>query len=176
MMNCAEFEVLLADSLDGALEAPGRETERDAFAQHLASCPACAAMENDVRAALAFMDVAADPELPQPLIGKILHATNSGWELQLRGKGIRGWLNRKFAPVLKPRFVMGAMLTDFVRKPLPGDRKHRRLQALPDEFSPDLKTGKVSPRRSVTNQILGRSCFPERCIFLVHRESRHACT
>ena len=111
MLNCAEFEVLLADSLDGALEAPGREAERDAFAQHLAACPACAAMENDVRSAVAFMDVAAEPELPQPLIGQILHATNSGWELQLRGKGIRGWLNRKFAPVLKPRFVMGAMLT-----------------------------------------------------------------
>jgi hypothetical protein len=111
MINCAEFEVLLADSLDGALVAPGREAERDSFAQHLASCPACAAMESDVRNALAFMDVAAAPELPQPLIGKILHATNSGWELQLRGKGIRGWLNRTFAPVLKPRFVMGAMLT-----------------------------------------------------------------
>lgn len=111
MLNCAEFEVLLADSLDGALEAPGREAERNAFAQHLASCPACAVMANEVNSALAFMDVAAEPELPQPLIGKILHATNSGWELQLRGKGIRGWLNRKFAPVLKPRFVMGAMLT-----------------------------------------------------------------
>jgi hypothetical protein len=57
------------------------------------------------------MEVAAEPELPQPLIGKILHATNSGWELQLRGKGIRGWLNRAFAPVLRPRIVMGAMLT-----------------------------------------------------------------
>jgi hypothetical protein len=111
MMNCAEFEVLLADSLDGALDAPGREAERDAFARHLTSCTACSALENEVRSAVAFMNVAAEPELPQPLIGKILHATNSGWELQLRGKGIRGWLNRKFAPVLRPRFVMGAMLT-----------------------------------------------------------------
>src|SRR6185312_9671117 len=75
------------------------------------SCPACAALENEVRSAVAFLGVAAEPELPQPLIGKILHATNSGWELQLRSKGIRGWLNRAFAPVLKPRFVMGAMLT-----------------------------------------------------------------
>jgi hypothetical protein len=111
MLNCAEFEVLLADSLDGALEAPGREAEWNAFAQHLSSCPACAAMEREVSGALAFMDRAAEPEFPQPLIGRILHATNSGWELQLRGKGIRGWLNRKFAPVLRPRFVMGALLT-----------------------------------------------------------------
>ncbi len=111
MMNCAEFEVLLADSLDGALAAPGREAERNAFAQHLAICTECAAMERDVRSAMSFMELAAEPEVPQPLVGKILHATNSGWELKLRSRGIRGWINRAFAPVLKPRFVMGAMLT-----------------------------------------------------------------
>jgi hypothetical protein len=111
MMNCAEFEVLLADSLDGALAAPGREAERTAFAQHLESCGACAAMAADVRSALAFMDMAADAEPPQELIGNILRATNSGWELKLRGTGVRGWINRTFAPVLRPRFVMGAMLT-----------------------------------------------------------------
>jgi hypothetical protein len=111
MTNCAEFEVLLADSMDGALAAAGREAERDAFAQHLESCEGCAAMANEVRSAMAFMELAAEPEFPQPLVGKILHATNSGWELKLRGKGIRGWINRAFGPVLRPRFVMGAMLT-----------------------------------------------------------------
>ena len=111
MMNCAEFEVLLADSMDGALAAPGREAERTSFAQHLESCEACAAMAKEVQSALAFMELAAEPELPQPLVGKILHATNSGWELKLRARGIRGWINRALAPVLRPRFVMGAMLT-----------------------------------------------------------------
>ncbi len=111
MLNCAEFEVLLADSLDGALAAPGRETERDLFAQHLASCEDCAAMAKEVQSALSFMELAAEPEFPQPLVGKILHATNSGWELKLRSPGIRGWINRAFGPVLRPRFVMGAMLT-----------------------------------------------------------------
>ncbi len=111
MMNCAEFEVLLADSMDGALAAPDREAERNAFAQHLESCEACAEMSREVRSAMAFMELAAEPEPPQPLVGKILHATNSGWELKLRSGGIRGWINRKFAPVLQPRFVMGAMLT-----------------------------------------------------------------
>ena len=110
-MNCAEFEVLLADSMDGALDAPGREAEREAFAQHLASCADCAEMAREVQSALSFMEMAAEPEVPQPLVGKILHATNSGWELKLRSKGIRGWINRAFGPVLKPRFVMGAMLT-----------------------------------------------------------------
>jgi hypothetical protein len=111
MIDCAEFEVLLADSLDGELAAPGRERERDAFAQHLESCEACAEMAKEVRSAVSFMEMAAEAEPPQELVGKILRATNSGWELKLRGKGIRGWVNRAFAPVLKPRFVMGAMLT-----------------------------------------------------------------
>jgi hypothetical protein len=111
MMNCAEFEVLLADSMDGALAAPGRESERDAFAQHLESCEACALMAKEVRSAVAFMELAAEAEPPRELVGKILQTTSSGWELKLRGKGIRGWINRAFAPVLKPRFVMGAMVT-----------------------------------------------------------------
>jgi hypothetical protein len=111
MMNCAEFEVLLADSLDGALNAPGREAERADFAQHLASCEACGAMAKEIQSAMSFMEMAAEPELPQPLVGKILQATNSGWELKLHGKGIRGWINRAFRPVLQPRLVMGAMLT-----------------------------------------------------------------
>ena len=111
MMNCAEFEVLLADSMDGALAAPGREAERNAFTQHLESCEACSAMAKDVQSAISFMELAAEPEPPQALVGKILHSTNSGWELKTRGRGIRGWINRKFAPVLRPRFVMGAMLT-----------------------------------------------------------------
>jgi predicted anti-sigma-YlaC factor YlaD len=111
MIDCAEFEVLLADSMDGVLDAPGREADREAFARHLESCEACAAMAKEVRSAVAFMELAAEPEPPRELAGKILQATNSGWELNLRGKGIRGWINRMFAPVLRPRFVMGAMLT-----------------------------------------------------------------
>jgi anti-sigma factor RsiW len=111
MINCAEFEVLLADSMDGALALPGREADRNAFAQHLESCEGCAAMAEEVRSAMAFMEVAAEPEPPQELVGRILHATNSGWQLKLRSPGVRGWINRALAPILQPRFVMGAMLT-----------------------------------------------------------------
>ena len=111
MMNCAEFEVLLADSMDGALAAAGREADRIAFAQHLESCEACAAFAKEVQSAVSFLEIADEPEMPAALTARILHATNSGWELKTRGPGIRGWINRVFAPVLQPRFVMGAMLT-----------------------------------------------------------------
>ncbi len=111
MIQCSEFEVLLADSMDGALAAPGREADRLAFAEHLKTCQACAEMARDVQSALSLMEVAAEPEVPRELTAKILQATNSGWELKLRGPGIRGWINRLLAPILQPRFVMGAMLT-----------------------------------------------------------------
>ncbi len=111
MLSCAEFEVLLADWIDETLAAPGREAEQDAFLRHLESCPSCAALAEDSRFAVTFMERAADVEVPPVLLAKILHATNEGWEFKLRGRGFIGWINRTFAPVLRPRFVMGAMLT-----------------------------------------------------------------
>jgi hypothetical protein len=111
MLSCAEFERLLADWIDGALAVPARQAERDVFVRHLESCSACAALLEDASAAVAFMDRAADVEMPPALVSKILQATNSGWEFKLRGRGVSGWINRKFAPILRPRFVMGAVLT-----------------------------------------------------------------
>lgn len=105
--TCAEFEILLADWIDGSLAA----SERDAFLRHLESCAACAQLAEDARFALTFMDRAADVDFPPVLVTKILQATNSGWEFKLRARGISGWINRAFAPVLRPRFVMGAVLT-----------------------------------------------------------------
>jgi hypothetical protein len=111
MLSCAEFEMLLADWIDEALVVPAREAERDAFVRHLESCAACAALLEDASSAVAFMERAAELEPPAALVSRILHATNSGWEFKLRGRGVSGWINRMFAPVLRPRFVMGAMLT-----------------------------------------------------------------
>jgi hypothetical protein len=110
-MSCAEFEMLLADWIDETLAVPAREAERAAFAHHLESCAACAALLEDAASAVAFMERAADVEMPPELVSKILHATNSGWEFKLRGRGVSGWINRTFAPVLRPRVVMGAVLT-----------------------------------------------------------------
>jgi hypothetical protein len=106
-MSCAEFEALLADWIDETLAA----SERDVFLRHSESCPSCKALLEDATSAVAFMDRAADVEMPPALVSKILQATNSGWEFKLRARGFSGWINRTFAPVLRPRFVMGAVLT-----------------------------------------------------------------
>ncbi len=111
MLSCEQFEILLADHLDGELKAPARAEDRAAFEEHRKSCAACAALAEDAAGALAFMEIAAEVEPPPELLTNILHATESGWEFKLRAKGWRGRINRFFAPVLQPRFVMGAMLT-----------------------------------------------------------------
>ncbi len=111
MLSCEQFEILLADHIDGELSSPGRAEDRAAFEQHLGSCPACAAFAADAQGAVGFFEIVADVEPPPALLTNILHATNSGWEFKLRAKGIRGAINRFFGPVLRPRFVMGAMLT-----------------------------------------------------------------
>jgi hypothetical protein len=103
-MGCEEFEILLADYIDSGTASPE-------FLSHMESCAACGHLAEDAQSAVAFMEIAAEVEPPPALVGRILDATNSGWEFKLRARGIRGWINRLFAPVLKPRIVMGAMLT-----------------------------------------------------------------
>ena len=110
ILSCADFETLLADWIDGTLSAPARSEEREAFLRHRETCSACEALAEDAESAMAFMERAADVEVPQALVSQILHATNSGWEFKLRAQGVSGWINRMFAPVLKPRFVMGAAM------------------------------------------------------------------
>jgi hypothetical protein len=111
MLTCEQFEVLLADKIDGELGSPARAEDLAAFERHLSECPACAQLAEDTQSALAFMEIAAEVEPPPELTAKILEATHAGWEFKLRARGVRGWINRLFAPVLKPRFVMGAMMT-----------------------------------------------------------------
>jgi Putative zinc-finger len=106
-LSCAEFEVMLADWIDETLPA----AERDGLMRHLETCPACTQLAEDARFAVGFMDRAAEVEVSPLLVSKILHATNEGFEFKLRARGVSGWINRLFAPVLRPRFVMGAMLT-----------------------------------------------------------------
>ncbi len=107
MLNCAQFEILLADYLDGTLGSG----DRDGFMRHLETCAACATLHEDAEVALAMLERAEEAVPPPALVHRILQATNAGWELKLRSGGIRGWINRTFAPVLQPRIVMGALLT-----------------------------------------------------------------
>ncbi len=107
-MNCADFEILLCDYVDGTLTANAKAE----FERHLAQCPACAAMAQDVRAAVGFMDRAADVEPPPELLTRILFELPSAHHARARQPGgfrklIHGWIQ----PVLQPRFAMGFAMT-----------------------------------------------------------------
>ncbi len=107
-MNCADFEILLCDHLDGTLAA-GAKAE---FEAHLAQCTGCAEMAQDVRAAVGFMERAAEVEPPPELLTRILFDLPSAHHARARQPGslrklIHGWIQ----PVLQPRFAMGFAMT-----------------------------------------------------------------
>ena len=103
-MNCAELETLICDYLDGTLAAPASaEVER-----HLSACPACAEQVRDARAAVAFMERAAEVEPPPELVTRILFESprNKG-----RSSGVRSWFAGRLHVILQPKFAMGMAMT-----------------------------------------------------------------
>jgi anti-sigma factor RsiW len=102
ILTCAEFEVLLADLLDGVLPAG----QKAAVEQHQSGCPACAELARDAASALAFIERVAEVAPPPALVSRIQLATAGGgprrsWMARRLGEG---WLG---ASVLQPRFAMG---------------------------------------------------------------------
>lgn len=107
-MNCAEFEILLCDAIDGTLDAE-RAT---ALEGHKSECTACAQLAADVAGATAFMERAAEVEPPRELLTRILFETGGG----ASGKKAASawwpdWLRRPFAAMLQPRLAMGMAMT-----------------------------------------------------------------
>jgi hypothetical protein len=108
-MNCAEFENLLADYIDGSLA----DTQRGALEEHTATCPACRGFMRNVTGALAFLK-RADQVLPPPeLVTRIAYQapigrTRQPFETQgVWSKISAAWLQ----PFLRPRFAMGMAMT-----------------------------------------------------------------
>jgi anti-sigma factor RsiW len=105
-MTCEDFDALLCDYLDGALPA-----DRKQIAEvHIASCVGCAEMVRDSRFVLEFASRSEEVEAPKELYTRILNQVpESGWAAQLAQS--QNWLRSLLAPVVQPRFVMGAMMT-----------------------------------------------------------------
>jgi anti-sigma factor RsiW len=105
-MNCAELEILICDYVDGTL-APAQKADVE---RHLAVCPVCAELARDSAAAVNFIGHAAAVEPPPELITRILF--DAPWTKQkLVPRGSFSWLTRWFAPILRPKLVMGAAMT-----------------------------------------------------------------
>ncbi len=106
IVTCAEFEVLLADLLDGVLPAG----QKAAVEQHQSGCAACAELARDAASALAFIEHVAEVAPPPALLSRIQLATagdvpRRSWMARRLGATwlSEGWLGT----VLQPRFAMG---------------------------------------------------------------------
>lgn len=104
-MRCADLEALICDYTDGTLTP----AERATVELHLASCAACRALVQDARAAVAFIETAADVEPPPTLVNHLLFEARLGAVRPVRERS--GWLPRLLEPILQPRFAMGMAMT-----------------------------------------------------------------
>ncbi|HYG98673.1 MAG TPA: zf-HC2 domain-containing protein [Terriglobales bacterium] len=113
-MQCAEFEVLLSDQLDGLLS----ESDEQRFQAHLAACQSCAPMYNEVHAGLAWLSALKEDEVEPPaeMVTNILRATVGISPIPQAAKPEKSWWERLketpalapfFQTVLQPRFAMG---------------------------------------------------------------------
>jgi hypothetical protein len=72
---CIQWEMLLADALDGLL----RPEDHDLFSAHKSVCPACAALFEEARRGREWLEfLSPEPEVPAGLLGRILAQTGPG--------------------------------------------------------------------------------------------------
>lgn len=104
MMNCADFEILLCDYMDGTLD-PARRSELEA---HQRECASCAELVRDAADAIAFIQRVPQIEPPHELLAKIAFQIpqESGAK-----RGPRSWIASWLRPVVQPRFAMGMAMT-----------------------------------------------------------------
>ena len=108
-MNCAEFETLLADYLDGTL-APA---ERSTFEAHASTCSGCREFLQDATVGLRLATSAAEIEPPPELITRIAYQAPIGRTRRpFETQGLLSRLtSRWLQPLLQPRFAMGMAMT-----------------------------------------------------------------
>ncbi len=103
-ITCDEFEILLADYLDGTLAAE----EKAGIEEHRDACASCAELALDASGALAFIERAADVEPPPALVNRILLEVKGG---ESRNVVKLSWVERLLGQrgrfILQPRFAMG---------------------------------------------------------------------
>jgi hypothetical protein len=105
-MNCAEVEILLCEYVDGTLPA----VQKAAVESHLSACPACAGLARDAAGAVAFMERAADVEVPPELVTRLLFDPPWG-KANPATPGVASRLAGWLRPVRQPRFALGMAMT-----------------------------------------------------------------
>ena len=99
-VTCAEFEILLADFLDGTLAGEPKH----GFERHQASCAACAELARDASGAVAFIQRVPDVVPPPEMVSRILSATSGP------SRNIGQWFKQCLGAISQPQFAMGVAL------------------------------------------------------------------
>lgn len=103
-MTCNEFEILLADYLDGTLASE----EKAAIEEHRNACASCAELAIDAAGAMAFIERAATVDPPPAMVNRILFEVTSGASRTvIKPSWIERLLGRRAGFILQPRFAMG---------------------------------------------------------------------
>ncbi len=116
-MQCAEFDALLADALDGTLSS----AKMAMFEQHKSACATCGSMFAEAEAGLNWLDQLDEVEPPANLVHNIIAVTSGRTETaaaEIRAKQpiwerVRAWVQPHVAPVLTPRFAMSMAMAFF---------------------------------------------------------------
>jgi anti-sigma factor RsiW len=103
-MNCAEFEILLCDYVDGTLD----QARRSELESHQQECASCAELTKDVAGAMAFLERVPDVEPPHELLSKISFQIP---QENIGKPGAKAWITSWLQPIVQPRFAMGMAMT-----------------------------------------------------------------
>jgi len=114
--QCAEFDALLADAIDGTLKGQ----QRGRFEQHKAECAACSTLFAEVSSGRAWLSEIEEVAPPLNLVHNILAMTSGAAQevarsvpQQSRWVRLRREVRMVLAPVLTPRFAMSMGMAFF---------------------------------------------------------------
>jgi hypothetical protein len=103
-ITCTEFEVLLADYLDGTLASEAKANVEG----HQSECVSCAELAADAAGAMGFIERAAIVDPPPALVNRILfEVTNGNSRGVIKPSWMERLLGRRAGFLLQPRFAMG---------------------------------------------------------------------
>lgn len=129
-MQCAEFDALLSDALDGKLKGPQLES----FDLHAASCAVCGPLLSDAKVGHSWLQSLEEIEPPADLVRNVLIATTglrpSWWE-----RFHAGFITPITNLARQPRFAMSFGMAFFslsvtlsIAGVKPGDLRHLDLR------------------------------------------------
>jgi ribosomal protein L14E/L6E/L27E len=116
-MQCAEFDALLTDALDGKLST----AQMAIFEQHKVACATCGTMFAEAEAGLGWLNELDEVEPPKNLVHNILAVTCGKTEAvraeevrkQPTWERVRTWVQPHIAPLFTPRFAMAMAMAFF---------------------------------------------------------------